>query len=752
MAETNGEPVVNNTVAESVEDFSESETTEVDHAAIESLHALAVENLDLLQDSIYVQNSSLKEKYVPGPLTKEGKSFEDVKQYLLGLIARSEAEEEEELAVSYIRPRRHIDSEVQKAALFSHTLAAYISTMSINLVCRITMQMVSDTSLWISKTFRFFDSLAYFNKDSKEGLIRVIRMVLHSRYMRYSSTGYEALFTRPPVIYYCDCYGVGKYVSHLCSQLGLPLSCITAVPCLPGSEGRFRMDTAALERCIKDDLSATRTPLLVIANAGMHLVGYVDNLQKIQEICLAHNVWLHVQGHSLAALSLVVVPNLPSNLGDSMTLSLGNWIGLPSLPYITLYKAKEMAHVHAAGLGQASYGHLDFLPVWVAIQILGQENLTQRICHCFELADGLLSVVERFSELRIISKKKVVTKDGQRYEVSDIGDKSIPTMVLFEALTTVVVFQYVPRSLKNGEQPVKNPPYYDNLNSWLVQLMARQVPNIKTEIIELEDYGICLRICPLESAHLLESSKEDVEQYFICLQQQINILNSTVIQKEKLYKEHKNHRKLQLVEIANWAGMGGIRYIPEFWADRLNELTDTGKADINQLNSDLVTKLRATDSAFSLGEADDGMLCVRFGMVDDNLDMDELISLVVSAGQELEESSKFLETMSEMIKHGIEEANKELIQENQEKILQEGVLRQVPVLGSLVSWWYPTSKETGIKGRSFNLSSGTIESTENIYKYHMQIKEGSKSPQTSTKVLVSSSSSQSLSTEQKDFS
>ncbi|KFM65712.1 Pyridoxal-dependent decarboxylase domain-containing protein 1, partial [Stegodyphus mimosarum] len=322
-------------------------------------------------------------------------------------------------------------------------------------------------------------------------------------------------------------------------------------------------------------------------------------------------------------------------------------------------------------------------------------------------------------------------------------------MVLFEALTTVVVFQYVPQSLKNGEQPVKNPPYYDNLNSWLVQLMARQVPNIKTEIIELEDYGICLRICPLESAHLLGSSKEDVEQYFICLQQQINILNSTVIQKEKLYKEHKNHRKLQLVEIANWAGMGGIRYIPEFWADRLNELTDTGKADINQLNSDLVTKLRATDSAFSLGEADDGMLCVRFGMVDDNLDMDELISLVVSAGQELEESSKFLETMSEMIKHGIEEANKELIQENQEKILQEGVLRQVPVLGSLVSWWYPAPKETGIKGRSFNLSSGTIESTENIYKYHMQIKEGSKSPQTSTKVLVSSSSSQSLSTEQK---
>lgn len=36
------------------------------------------------------------------------------------------------------------------------------------------------------------------------------------------------------------------------------------------------------------------------------------------------------------------------------------------------------------------------------------------------------------------------------------------------------------------------------------------------------------------------------------------------------------------------------------------------------------------------------MLCVRFGMVDDNLDMEELINLVTSAGQELEESSKVI--------------------------------------------------------------------------------------------------------------
>lgn len=36
------------------------------------------------------------------------------------------------------------------------------------------------------------------------------------------------------------------------------------------------------------------------------------------------------------------------------------------------------------------------------------------------------------------------------------------------------------------------------------------------------------------------------------------------------------------------------------------------------------------------------MICVRFGMVDDNLDLEELIGLVTSAGEELEESSKVI--------------------------------------------------------------------------------------------------------------
>lgn len=708
------------------------------HTVLDSLQELAENSLNTLQDS--GSESDSKDKYIPGPFPKEGKSLADIKQNLLTIISHCEAEDQDELLLSSMKPRKWMDSEVQKAALLSHTMAAYISTLNKSLVRRIAMQLVSDTNLWLSEIFSFQDSLAFFSKDSKEGLIRMIRKALLSKYRRYSNAGYEVLFTRPPVIYYCDLQGqgIGKHVSYLCSQLGLPLSSATLVPCLSSSaDGKYKMDPDVLEKYIKDDISATKTPLVVLANAGFPVLGHMDNLQRIYEICTAHDVWLHVHGHLLAGLSLLSTSKVPSIYGDSLSLSLGKWIGLPSLPYITLYRGKDMAHTHEAGLDQAFQGHLDFLPVWVTIQSLGQESLKQKIQLCFKLGGKLLECIENCPELRIVSKRKISSKDNLNLDPSTASITE-----LFDSLTPVIVFQYTSTDIKEKDVVEPNPPYFDNLNSWLIQLLSREVPNIKTDILDLEEYGLCLRICPLENANVLGTTEEDIDQYYCCLKQQITILSATARQREKLYTEYKNNKKLQLVDIVDWAGMGAVRYIPEFWADRLNELTDTGKADINQLNSEIVAKLKASDSAFSVGETEDGMICVRFGMVDDNLDLEELIGLVTTAGEELEESSKFLETMSEMVKHGIEEANKELIQENQEKLMQEGILRQVPVIGSLVSWWYPTSNESGIKGRSFNLSSGTVESTENIYKYHMQIKEASKSPPTTAKVIVPSNSSQ----------
>ena len=95
----------------------------------------------------------------------------------------------------------------------------------------------------------------------------------------------------------------------------------------------------------------------------------------------------------------------------------------------------------------------------------------------------------------------------------------------------------------------------------------------------------------------------------------------------------------QHIDIAHWAGLGGVRYIPSEYVDpdtaSCKELTQLEQKLVNQRNMELVrintytsklcyvyhflfliqvATLRSTDSAFSLGEGPDHSMCVRFGI------------------------------------------------------------------------------------------------------------------------------------------
>ena len=95
----------------------------------------------------------------------------------------------------------------------------------------------------------------------------------------------------------------------------------------------------------------------------------------------------------------------------------------------------------------------------------------------------------------------------------------------------------------------------------------------------------------------------------------------------------------QHIDIAHWAGLGGVRYIPSEYVDpdtaTCKDLTQLEQKLVNQRNMELVSSntytsklcyvylflfliqvatLRSTDSAFSLGEGPDHSMCVRFGI------------------------------------------------------------------------------------------------------------------------------------------
>lgn len=101
---------------------------------------------------------------------------------------------------------------------------------------------------------------------------------------------------------------------------------------------------------------------------------------------------------------------------------------------------------------------------------------------------------------------------------------------------------------------------------------------------------------------------EKLEAFSLCLEQQLDILMATVSHKETFNKLVEANPALRLVEVPGWAGLGGVRFVPEGWEAILTEQT---KEELNNLNMSLVESLRATDAAFSLGEGSNGMACVR---------------------------------------------------------------------------------------------------------------------------------------------
>ncbi|CAG9773846.1 unnamed protein product [Ceutorhynchus assimilis] len=652
---------------------------------------------------------------------------------------------------------------ITKMVMVSHSLAAYCGSLERGVLQKLSLRFTTDTSRWISQMFGFLDSSAFYHEDQLEGLIRIARMVLHYKFPRYLEDGTLTFATSLPLVYSSVSSPLGV-VQYLCRQLGLPLACVRPVPVNTHFGSHYTMDVAALQKMLTDDSVMGKVPLIVIADAGTPVTGHVDNIARIKELCKAHDCWLHVRGHNLSALTLPnhSRSNNASPVADSFTLTLGNWLGIPGLPNITLYRLwdqtnpnrnKQVGASRESTLPLLAGLHNDHqsrrvitLPLWAALQSLGKEGILSRIRENFLATERLYAALDVFRHVRVLSPKP--GGESGAYTITELISKPASISMLFESTSCCVVFQFIPDPIE--DKPLtKVPAYYDKLNSWLGQVLQLDAPQIPIDICELDDIGVVLRFCPFENTYAQQPTLEEFKLFIQCLEQQLVILRATIHHKETFIKIVEASPVLSIVELPDWAGMGGVRYCPEGWEELL---TDQIKEELNNLNIALVDALRSTDSAFSLGEGSDGLMCVRFGMLTPQSDVEELLGLVIRVGQSVEENSRVLDSMSEIVKKGIETATKDLQKENEEKLWQEGIMRHVPIVGNLVNWWSPKTKESGVRGRSLNLTQGIVESTENIYKYHMQIQTGSVSstggknpPQPQVQTSVSASHSRSSS-------
>merc|ERR1719195_2215750 len=702
---------INGDITEEAEDGEGEEEEEMDDENMSAMVQGTTETiLNKLEENLTnvpdIDESELLQAAEPGPLDPEGRDIEQV----LSIISQSIYREGEGQIVSKLCDRSALLSVV------SHSLSAYITTLESLPLQRLSSRIAAEVSMWMCDLFSFPDGQAHCHDDIREGLVRTVRMVLQDKFPSLVTEGFLALAAAPPVLYITS-RTYTEVAQYVCSHLNLPASTIRYV--CSGDEDGSGLDTFAA--AIAEDAAAGRTPLMCVANVHSTIF-QKQSVSKLQDLCRDHGLWLHLEGHALSGLTLVPASGSCVH-GDSMTLTFGSWIGIPAVPFVTLYRTRpDTAAPQLAGLGLVNPSvRLGCLPLWCVMRSLGQNQVRSRVRAVFSLLEDISAKLAAMPCMRLLSQ----TEDKAQVSVSALEAGGVTSDLVFSTVSPALAFQYCGPSAPATEGRV--PSYTDNLNSWLGQILQRDAPHIPVEIVDVETTGYVLRLCPFEDVAMVGMSSDDVESFLQCLEDKCTILNATVAQRSKFIGLIEQEQNLQHIDIAHWAGLGGVRYIPSEYVDletnTVRELTEEEQALVSQRNMELVATLRATDSAFSLGEGPPPghSMCVRFGMVTMDTDVEELLNLVINCGKDIDEAVSQLETLSEVVKKGMEQAQEELKKEVDNQLWQEGLLRHVPIVGSFYNWLSPLPDEAKVKGRCLNLKEGKLESTESIYKHHMQI-------------------------------
>jgi glutamate/tyrosine decarboxylase-like PLP-dependent enzyme len=229
------------------------------------------------------------------------------------------------------------------------------------------------------------------------------------------------------------------------------------------TDGKLRMDVAALRRQVEADKADGDLPGIVVGTAGSVSTGAVDPLPAIRELCQEHDLWFHVDGAygGFAA----AVPDAPADLlaltvADSVAVDPHKWLYAPLEAGCALVRDPEK--LRAAFAYHPPYYHFDehatnyvdygpqnsrgfrALKVWLALKHVGAAGYRGMIAEDMRLSRRMADAVGRRDDLELITQ-----------------DLSITT------------FRYVPRDLQSrvGDESVER--YLDALNRELLDRLQR---------------------------------------------------------------------------------------------------------------------------------------------------------------------------------------------------------------------------------------------------------------------------------------
>ncbi|HET6229976.1 MAG TPA: pyridoxal-dependent decarboxylase [Longimicrobiaceae bacterium] len=173
------------------------------------------------------------------------------------------------------------------------------------------------------------------------------------------------------------------------------------------TDAQFRMDPAALEAAIEEDVAAGWKPFCVVATVGTTSTTSIDPVPAIADVCERHGLWLHVD--AAYGGSAAVVPEMRHVLAgveraDSLVVNPHKWLFVP-IDISALYARDPEAIRRAFTLvpaylhtpeGATAVNLMDFGPalgkrfralkLWMTLRWFGAEGIASRIREHLRLA------------------------------------------------------------------------------------------------------------------------------------------------------------------------------------------------------------------------------------------------------------------------------------------------------------------------------------------------------------------------------
>ena len=207
--------------------------------------------------------------------------------------------------------------------------------------------------------------------------------------------------------------------------MGLTQEQIRKIPC----DVHLCIDTLQLEQAILKDQKEGKKPFLVVATAGTTNTGGIDPLSQIADICQRHRLWFHVDGaYGASVLVSKKYRHLLKDISraDSQVWDAHKWLFqtyacstvlFRDRKYLAAFYSSDPEYLRdaAAENGEINYWEWGIeltrparcLKLWLTLQTLGTEQISDMVTHGIELAQKAEAMLRDQSGWEIVTSAQL---------------------------------------------------------------------------------------------------------------------------------------------------------------------------------------------------------------------------------------------------------------------------------------------------------------------------------------------------------